>query len=255
MPPSVRKAVIPMAGKGTRFRPITHVVPKEFLPILNRPLIDYVVQEAVSAGCEEIICVTAPGRELIRDYWPHTAFAAHRLTIVHQTEALGLGHAVGCAAAAVGNEPFFVLLPDIIIDAPTSVCTQLAQASASTQGRPVIAVRPEPTERLASLGVVAVDASPTPLLPIRDLVEKPAPGTAPSNLTIVGRYLLPPTIFDDLRHATPGAIGEIQLTDALRTVAQREGLSALQYSETATFDCGTPSGWLAANQYFGKPRG
>lgn len=251
MSSTVRKAVIPMAGKGTRFRPITHVVPKEFLPILNRPLVDFCIREAVAAGCDEIICVTAPGRELIRDYWPHTDFADRRLTIVHQTEARGLGHAVGCAAAAVGDEPFFVLLPDIVIDAPVPVCTQLVHASAATQGRPVIAVRPEPADRLASLGVVAVESTQTALMTIRDLVEKPAPGTAPSDLTIVGRYLLPPTIFDDLRRATPGAIGEIQLTDALRAVAHREGLSGLRYTETAMFDCGTPPGWLAANQYFG----
>jgi UTP--glucose-1-phosphate uridylyltransferase len=251
---AVRKAVVPMAGNGTRFYPITHVVPKEFLPIMNRPLFHYIVDEVTAAGCNELICVIAPGRDLATPYVAAAGLDI-KMTMVHQTEALGLGHAVGCAEKAVGDEPFFVLLPDVVIDAPTSVCAQMQAAYEGCATGGIIATRPEPREKLCHYGVVALGDSSNNTSVITDLVEKPAPESAPSNQTIVGRYLLPSSTFTYLREVQPGANGEIQLTDALRLIAKNEGLHALAYDETAMFDAGQPAGWLAANQYFAKQQG
>lgn len=250
----VRKAVLPMAGWGTRFRPVTHVVPKEFLPILNRPVLHYIFDELAAAGCTDIVCVLMPGRDLVTPYL-EKAGVDLRCTIVWQTEAKGLGHAVGCAERAVGDEPFFVVLPDVVIDAATPVCAQLAQTHAAHGTAGVIALRPEPREKLSQYGVAAFDRRDGNILHLTGLVEKPAPAHAPSDLTIVGRYLLPPSTFRHLRETPPGAKGEIQLTDALQRIAQSEGLLGLVQEDTALFDAGQVPGWLAANVYFGKKAG
>lgn len=250
---TIRKAVIPMAGKGTRFYPLTRIVPKDCLPLGNVPIIDYVIREALAAGCEEIICVVAPGRELVSHYWPHANFGNAKLTLAPQQEPRGLGHAVACAREAVGGESFFVLLPDMIFDATPNVCAQLGALANDVPQSAVIATHTESTERLSQFGVVDVESAENAgLMRVRRLVEKPAPGTAPSDLIIVGRYLLPATIFDELATITPGAGGELQLTDALQRLAARGHVHALRYDERAHFDTGQPEGWLAANNYFAQ---
>jgi UTP--glucose-1-phosphate uridylyltransferase len=250
----INKVVIPMAGRGTRFHPITHVVPKEFLPILNRPLFHLIAEQVVAAGCIEMICVVNPGRDFATPYLDAVDLDL-QVTLVAQTEQKGLGHAVGCAESAVGDEHFFVLLPDVVIDAPVPVAQQMREAFESLETGGLIATRPEPKDTLSSYGVIKPGAREGRCLKVDDLVEKPPVGQAPSNFTVTGQYLLPPSTFQYLRETPPGVRGEIQLTDALRTIAQREGLYALEYDETAMFDCGQPPGWLAANNYFAKKAG
>lgn len=250
---NVRKAVVPIAGRGTRFHPVTQVVPKEFLPIVNRPLLQHIVDEVLEAGCDELICVVAPGHELVTSYaaamqWPL------KITLVQQSEPRGLGHAVGCAAAAVGDEPFFVLLPDDIVDATVGVTTQLLKALPREQCG-IVATRNIPKDQVSAFGIIAPAERQGRMMRVKALVEKPALDAAPSTLMVLGRYLLPPSIFADLRAIQPGALGEIQLTDALQLLAAREGLYALEYEAHATFDAGKPSGWLAANIHFGKKAG
>lgn len=251
---AVRKAVIPMAGRGTRFRPITHVVPKEFLPIINKPLVHYALEEIIHSGGTEAICVVAPGDDMVQRYAQAVGLEI-KITVCVQDRPGGLGHAVACAERAVGDESFFVLLPDVLIDAPIPVSQQLRAAQVQHDGAGILATRSEPEDKLAGYGVIAPGAPAGPLTTIHDLVEKPAPGTAPSSLTIVGRYLLPPSLFRALRDTKPGALGEIQLTDALRHLLRHERLYALAYEETAMFDTGHPAGWLAANRYYGAKAG
>lgn len=250
----IRKAVLPMAGLGTRFRPITHVIAKEFLPILNKPVFHYIVDEVLAAGCEEIICVMRPGREFATNY-ARLAELPIKITVAWQDEALGLGHAVACAEEAVANEPFFVVLPDVIIDAATPVCAQLQKIYNPERAGAAIAVKARAREVIHTYGVVDVHNRDGSTFDIKQLIEKPASEVAPSNLTIVGRYLLPPSIFTTLKNTKPGTLGEIQLTDALQEVANKEGLLGLEYEEFATFDAGQPHGWLEANNYFAKKAG
>lgn len=252
---AIKKAVIPMAGMGTRMRPITHVVPKEFLPILTKPLFHYIVDEVIAAGCEELVCVVPPGRDFATPYAKAMQLPI-RLTTIPQERPGGLGQAVGCAESAIGDEPFFVLLPDVIFDAPLSVCQQMAGHYQRIAPAGIIAARPEPREKISSYGVIAsTEDLSAAFVRISDLVEKPPVDQAPSNLTIAGRYLLPPSIFRFLRTTKPGAKGEIQLTDALREVIHAEGLYSLRYQETAMFDAGQLPGWLAANHYFARKEG
>jgi len=253
MSAAVRKAVIPMAGNGTRFRPITHVVPKDFLPLVNKPLFHYMLDELVAAGCDEVVCVVHPARDFVTPYIKAVPFPLN-ITLAYQEQAAGLGHAVGCAAQQIGDDYFFVLLPDVIIDAEPNVSAQL-QSAHERCGRGVIALRPEPEEKLSRYGVADVSARDGALVTLRTLVEKPPTGTAPSNLTIVGRYLLPPQTMQYIAETKPGALGEIQLTDALRRIAQHDGLFGWIETERAMFDSGTPPGWLAANAYFANKLG
>ena len=269
----VRKAVIPAAGLGTRFLPVTKSVPKELLPILDRPMLQYVVEEAVEGGVEEVIIVTAPGKEGIASYFqPSPALEARlaetgtqdlldrvlhasrlaKVSFVIQDEALGLGHAVLTAREAVGDEPFVVILPDDIVHHAPGVVSQMARVFDQTECG-VVAVEPMPWETVHNYGVV--DAAPlgNGLHQVRGLVEKPPREEAPSNLSIVGRYILPPEIFNCLERTQPGAKGEIQLTDGMLLLLEMADLYAYEFQGTR-YDGGTPLGLLRASLEFGLRR-
>ncbi len=274
----IRKAVIPAAGLGTRFLPVTMSVPKELLPIIDRPLLQYVVAEAAEAGVEEVIIVTSPGKESISDYFqPHTnleqrlaasdqpdllakvaeATGLAKVSFVLQREALGLGHAVLMAKEAVGDEPFVVILPDDIVAHSPGAITQMLQVlehlNTGQENSGVIAVEELPWEVIHNYGVV--DGTPVSdrVYKIKGLVEKPPRDQAPSNLTIVGRYILPPQIFQCLENTEPGAKGEIQLTDGLLALLQDHDLYAYRFAGKR-FDGGTPMGLLRASLAFALDR-
>ena len=269
----VRTAVIPAAGLGSRFLPVTKSVPKELLPILDKPMLQYVVEEAAEAGIERVIVVTSRGKESIAAYFQAmpdleerladsgaTALAAKvraaaelaQVSFVIQEQPLGLGHAVLTAEEAVAGEPFVVILPDDIIAHSPGVVAQMLKVHENTGGG-VVAVEPMPWERVHNYGVV--DATPVNhrVHQIHGLVEKPSRQEAPSNLTIVGRYILPPEIFDHLRRTPPGTNGEIQLTDALLLLLEHYELYAYEFLGTR-YDGGTPLGLLRASLEFGLAR-
>lgn len=262
----VRKAVVPAAGYGTRFLPATKAVPKESLAVIDRPAIQYIVEEAVRAGLDDVLLITSKGKEAVVDHFDrHEELEAAleakgkqeeleevlrlaRLADVHavrQGEQLGLGHAVLQAEPHVGREPFAVLLGDDIIDPNDAFLEQLLEVFDRT-GRPVVAVMPVPEQAVSSYGVVAGEEREDGALDVHDLVEKPPADQAPTNLAIIGRYVLTPEIFDVLRETEPGAGGEIQLTDALKTMATDEPIIALPY-EGARHDIGDKLGFLKAN--------
>src|SRR6266478_4779945 len=269
-PQRVRKAVLPAAGLGTRFLPATKAQPKEMLPVVDKPLIQYVVEECVASGIEHIIIVTGRGKNAIEDHFDSSpeleSFLESkgksdlaklvrdignmvRFSYTRQKEPLGLGHAVLVAKDLVGNEPFAVLLGDVIIPGENPATKQLVEVYEAT-GVGAIAVEEVPKDRTHLYGIVAGEPAPQPpfgarLLRIRDLVEKPKPENAPSNLAITGRYVLPPAIFDCLERTKPGAGGEIQLTDALRLLSQEQGLWAYIY-EGISYDAGDKLGFLKA---------
>ncbi len=261
----LRKAVLPAAGLGTRFLPVTKAVPKEMLPLLDRPCIEYVVAEAVEAGFTDIVLVTSRGKTAMEDYFDRAPAleatleacgksallaevrrVARLATVVsvRQQEQKGLGHAVLAAAAAVGNEPFAVLLGDDIIDAKVPCIGQLARVHADSGGA-VVALLEVPRAETRRYGICAGEMELPDRMRVRAMVEKPAPEDAPSNLSIVGRYILPPEIFDILRATPPGAGGEIQLTDALAVLAARGEVRGLLF-EGRRFDTGNPLGLLEA---------
>mgnify|MGYP000686953043 FL=1 len=269
----VRTAVIPAAGLGSRFLPVTKSVPKELLPILDKPMLQYVVEEAAEAGIERVIVVTSRGKESIAAYFQAmpdleerladsgaTALAAKvraaaelaQVSFVIQEQPLGLGHAVLTAEEAVAGEPFVVILPDDIIAHSPGVVAQMLKVHENTGGG-VVAVEAMPWERVHNYGVV--DATPVDdrVHQIHGLVEKPSRREAPSNLTIVGRYILPPEIFDHLRRTPPGTNGEIQLTDALVLLLEHHELYAYEFLGTR-YDGGTPLGLLRASLEFGLAR-
>jgi UTP--glucose-1-phosphate uridylyltransferase len=265
----VRKAVLPAAGLGTRFLPATKAQPKEMLPVVDKPLIQYTVEECVASGIENIIIVTGRGKNAIEDHFdsnpeleryleqrgqPERADLVRGISnMIHfsytrQKEPLGLGHAVLSARELVGEEPFAVLLGDVIIPGapPTRSLVDVYEAN----GVGALLVEQVPRDRVCLYGIA--DAVPEPatrwgaqLLRIRNLVEKPSPERAPSNLAITGRYVLPPAIFDYLERTEPGSGGEIQLTDALRALAQNEGLFAF-VMEGNSYDAGDKLGFLKA---------
>lgn len=265
--PRIRKAVFPVAGLGTRFLPATKTVPKEMLPIVDKPLIQYAVDEAIEAGCDTLIFVTNRYKHAVADYFdkayeleqkleksgkyeqldlirnilpPHV-----RAVFVTQAEALGLGHAVLCAKAIVGDEPFAVLLPDDLIwNRGAGALKQMADAAEAT-GASVIAVQDVPHEQTGSYGIVATEAFSGRSARIRAIVEKPEPEVAPSNLAVVGRYVLNSQIFDLLECTTPGAGGEIQLTDAIAALLVEKPVYAYRFQGTR-FDCGTHLGLIEA---------
>ena len=279
----IRKAVIPAAGLGTRFLPITKSVPKELLPILEKPMLQYVVEEAVEAGIEEVIIVTARGKESIAAYFQPRPELEERLaengeadllekiryasnlvraSFVIQEQPLGLGHAVLTAREAVGDEPFVVILPDDIVAHTPGVISQMLQVaeqfnSGAADGKftGIVAVEQMPWEVIHNYGVV--DAEPSPEQPrthkVRRLVEKPPRAEAPSNLTIVGRYLLPPEIFDCLERTPPGARGEIQLTDGIGLLLESRDVYAYEFLG-ARYDGGSPLGLLRASLEFALAR-
>ena len=274
-PRRVRKAVLPAAGLGTRFLPATKAQPKEMLPVVDKPLIQYVVEECVASGIDNIIIVTGRGKNAIEDHFDSSPELEHFLQskgkcelakLVHdignmvtfsytrQKEPLGLGHAVLVAKELVGNEPFAVLLGDVIIPGLRPATQQLVEIYEST-GKGAIAVEEVPRAKTGLYGIVDVEPSNpssanSRLLKIRDLVEKPNPADAPSNLAVTGRYLLPPEVFDCLERTKPGRGGEIQLTDALRLLAQESGLYAYNY-EGKSYDAGDKLGFLKATVEIG----
>ena len=262
----VRKAVIPAAGLGTRFLPVTKSVPKELLPILDRPMLQYVIEEAVEGGVEEVIIVTAPGKEGIASYFQPSEVLETRLaetgasellekvlhasrlakvSFVIQEEAFGLGHAVLTARDAVGDEPFVVILPDDIVHHTPGVVAQMA-AVFEKHGAGVVAVEPMPWETVHNYGVVDAELVSEGLHQVRGLVEKPPREEAPSNLSIVGRYILPSEIFDCLERTPPGAKGEIQLTDGMLLLLESADLYAYEF-QGIRYDGGTPLGLLRAS--------
>jgi UTP--glucose-1-phosphate uridylyltransferase len=269
-PNRVRKAVLPAAGLGTRFLPATKAQPKEMLPIVDKPLIQYAVEECVASGIEHIIIVTGRGKNAIEDHFDSAPSLARFLeekgksdladmvraigdmahfSYTRQKEPLGLGHAVLAAAELVGNEPFAVLLGDVVIPGPHPATKQLIDVYHAT-GIGAIAVEEVPRERLGLYGVVAVEPAANRtwgdrLQRITDMVEKPKPENAPSNLGVTGRYVLPPEIFDCIENTKPGAGGEIQLTDALLMLARGKGLWAYAF-EGKSYDAGDKLGFLKA---------
>ena len=269
----IKKAVIPAAGLGTRFLPVTKSVPKELLPILDKPMLQYVVEEAVEAGIEQVIIVTSPGKESIASYFQRQPELEHRLggseaadlleKVVHATglaevsfviqeKPIGLGHAVLTAREAVADEPFVVILPDDIIAFSPGVVSRMV-AVAKRFGAGVVAVEAMPWERVQSYGVVDVTDVEERVYQIHGMVEKPRPEEAPSNLTVVGRYILPPEIFDCLQRTAPGAKGEIQLTDGLVSLLGSQELYAYEF-EGRRYDGGTPLGLLRASLEFALDR-
>jgi UTP--glucose-1-phosphate uridylyltransferase len=270
---TIRTAVIPAAGLGTRFLPITKSVPKELMPILDKPMLQYVVEEAAEAGFERVVIVTAKGKESIASYFqPQESLERHLLdtgaadmaekvraasnladvSFVIQEQPLGLGHAVLTAEEAVGGEPFAVILPDDIVDNTPGVLSQMLGVR-EKHGGGVVSVEPVPWEIVQNYGVVEAAQVSGRVHRIKSLVEKPAREDAPSNLAIVGRYILPPEIFDCLKRTPPGAKGEIQLTDGISILLEDMDIYAYEFQGTR-YDGGTPLGLLKASLGFGLAR-
>jgi len=277
----VRKAVLPAAGLGTRFLPATKAIPKEMIPLVDKPLIQFSVEECIASGIEHIIIVTGRGKSAIEDHFDFAPELEHFLTekgkgplaaeihalgkmaefsYIRQREAMGLGHAVLTARELVGNEPFAVLLGDVVIQSETPATRQLMDVYSAT-GQGAIAVEPVPMEQIHLYGVIKPLANPstTPPMPARiverivaieDLVEKPKREDAPSNLIVTGRYLLPPEIFECLEHTPPGRGGEIQLTDGMRKLTKERGMWAYRY-EGVAYDAGDKLGFLKATVEMG----
>jgi UTP--glucose-1-phosphate uridylyltransferase len=267
----LRKVVFPVAGLGTRFLPATKVVAKEMLPVLDRPLIQYAVDEAVDAGADTLVFVTNRYKHAIADYFdsayeleetleragkhellslvqgllpPHV-----RCVYVTQEQALGLGHAVLCAKPVIGDEPFGVILPDdlIVHDGPGALRQMAELAARESAG--VLAVEEVPRDETYKYGIVDVGGSEKPAARIRHVVEKPRPEKAPSDLAIVGRYVLPARIFELLESITPGAGGEIQLTDAIAALLAESPVLACRF-QGRRFDCGSKAGMVRATLHF-----
>jgi UTP--glucose-1-phosphate uridylyltransferase len=267
MPQRVRKAVLPVAGLGTRFLPATKAMPKEMLTVVDRPLIQYAVEECLAAGIEEFVFVTGRNKSAIEDHFDaayeleatlhergkknelkqtqDAAIKPGNAIFTRQQRPLGLGHAVWCARDWIGREPFAVLLPDeLTIDTPS--CTAQLVAAHNKTGGNVVAVMDVPREQTRSYGIAAVKAQKDGLSEITGLVEKPKPEVAPSTLAIIGRYVLMPEVFDHLDKHETGAGGEIQLTDAMAKMIGDQPFHALTYAGQR-YDCGTRLGFLEAN--------
>ncbi|MEE8374146.1 MAG: UTP--glucose-1-phosphate uridylyltransferase GalU [Dehalococcoidia bacterium] len=265
----VRKAVITAAGLGTRFLPATKSVPKEMLPLVDKPAIQYVVEEAVASGIEHIIIVTAAGKHAIENHFDRTVELENALSqkgndkalrevrriselatvcYVRQKEQLGLGHAVLVAKDLVCDEPFAVFLPDDIIEAEVPAMKQMLQVH-EQYGCSVIAVETVPPEETSSYGIISPKQVDDRVYQVLGLVEKPEPEVAPSNLGIVGRYVITPEIFAMLEKARPGKLGEIQLTDALHLLLEQQKMYACRF-EGVRYDTGTPLGLLKASVEF-----
>ncbi len=268
MKKTVRKAIIPAAGLGTRMLPISHAVPKEMLPIVDLPAVYHLVEEAVNSGIEEILIITNRDKDAMEDFFDLSPEymqalrskgkndAADRLASIanmaniyflRQKETRGLGHAVGRAKAFVGDEPFAVLYGDDIVFSETPVCRQMIDAY-EKYSKCVVGVKPVPKadlQKYCSLKVEAIDGE-TNLTYCTDMIEKPKPGEEFSNLSILGRVLLTPDIFDIIDTLPPGAGGEIQLTDAMAVIAREKGVTALEF-EGERYDMGSKLGFLKAN--------
>lgn len=262
----VRKAIIPAAGLGTRMLPISHAVPKEMLPIVDLPAICYLVEEAVQSGIEEILVITNRDKDAMENFFDYSPEYQERLLLsgktreaerlrrvadmaniyfLRQKEARGLGHAVGRARHFIGDEPFVVLYGDDIIFSKAPVCRQLMDKY-EKYGRPVVGVKPVPMELVRKYCSLKVSPLEENTYFCDDMIEKPAPGQEFSNLSILGRVLLPPRVFDILDVLPAGAGGEIQLTDAMAVLAREDGVTALEF-EGERFDMGSKLGFLMAN--------
>lgn len=278
MPTPVRKAVFPSAGLGTRFLPATKAQPKEMLPLVDKPLVQYAVEECVASGVKNVIIVTSRGKSSIEDHFD-ASFELEQLlasrkkndllesvrkisdlcevSYIRQKEALGLGHAVLVAKNLVAGEPFVVVLSDDVIYSKTVPCTQQMISAYEKFDAPVIALMEVPRERISAYGAVAVEpeeyAGPGKLFRITDMVEKPKPEVAPSNLAIIGRYVLTPDIFDAIESTEAGAIGEIQLTDGIKRLSKKRPVYGLLFEGTR-YDAGDKLGFLKANVEYGMRR-
>jgi UTP--glucose-1-phosphate uridylyltransferase len=274
MPSEVRKAVFPVGGLGTRFLPATKAMPKEMLPIVDKPMIHYAVDEARAAGIEQFIFVTGRGKSTIEDHFDTAADlmdelasrgrdaeikaleewlpAPGQVAYTRQQEPLGLGHAVWCARHLIGDEPFAVLLADDLVLNDTPCLSQMVDAYSDVGGT-LVAVEEVPRDSVSRYGILDIESESGRLVSVRGVVEKPDPDDAPSNLAIIGRYILLPEVFDHLENQKPGAGGEIQLTDALAAMIENGPFHGLRF-EGERFDCGDRAGYLKANIAFGLAR-
>ncbi|MEM8838162.1 MAG: UTP--glucose-1-phosphate uridylyltransferase GalU [Pseudomonadota bacterium] len=270
----IRKAVLPVAGMGTRFLPATKAIPKEMLTIVDKPVVQYVVDEALEAGIEHVVFVTGRYKGPIEEHFDihfelettlrergktqaleevaSSLPTAGATSFTRQQAPLGLGHAVWCARQIVGNEPFALLLPDML-KAGEPGCLKQMMAAYEKSGGNVISVEECPPEEAYKYGVVGIGDGGMDGFDITEMVEKPPKGEEPSNLFISGRYILQPEIFDILEHQTPGAGNEIQLTDAMLTLAESQRFTGVKF-EGEAYDCGTKVGFLAANVAFALKR-
>lgn len=268
----IRKAVFPVAGLGTRFLPATKAMPKEMLPIVDKPLIQYAVEEAIAAGVTELIFITGRNKRAIEDHFDslpeleqelkdknklelldavQNIIPSHVSCIyTRQPRALGLGHAVLCAAPIVGNEPFLVLLADDLIDAATPVSRQLVEAAHQYNGS-IVATQNVNRNETNKYGIVSGELVDSKTTRINGIVEKPAPEVAPSTQAVVGRYVLEPEIFDHLRRTQAGVGGEIQLTDGIASLLESRAVYAYEYEGTR-YDCGSKAGFFHATLEFGR---
>ncbi len=270
----VRKAVFPVAGMGTRFLPATKAVPKEMLPVVDKPVIQYAVEEAKAAGIEQFIFVTGRGKHIIEDHFDHAyeleALLSSRektselnsllealppsgsVSFTRQQNPLGLGHAIWCARHFVGDEPFAILLPDeLLVDQPG--CLARMMTAYNKHGGCVIAVREVPREETSRYGIIDPDGQTGDLIAIRGIVEKPAPAKAPSQLAVIGRYIVQPQVFAELDRHEKGAGNEIQLTDALARLIGHMPFHGFRF-KGQRYDCGDKVGFLQANIAVGLSR-
>jgi len=264
-PRRIRKAVIPVAGMGTRFLPASKAIPKEMLTIVDRPTIQYIVEEVVDSGIEEIIFITSQGKEAIENHFDYDyelddvlerkgKTELHEevkhlsklidIVSVRQKKQLGLGHAILSAKNVIGNEPFLVLLGDDLVLSDKPCCRQMLELYDEVQ-ESIVAVQTVPVDQTFQYGIVEGQASTEKVYKVDRLIEKPAPGTTDSNLAIIGRYILHPDIFGLLEKTTPGHGGEIQLTDALLALAKKRSMYAFEFSGTR-YDAGDKLGYLKA---------
>src|SRR5688572_7561246 len=267
----LRKAVFPVAGFGSRFLPVTKASPKEMMPVVDKPLIQYAVEEAAAAGVTDMIFITGRHKRAIEDHFDKAyeleaelerkgkeALLAQvrsvlpegvRCIYIRQTEPLGLGHAVLCAQPVVGDDPFAVVLADDLMDSQPPAMVRMAQAFAK-EGSSLLGVEEVPRDQTQSYGIVTTDKMAGDLARIHSIVEKPRPAEAPSNLAVIGRYVLTPKIFDLLAGISPGAGGEIQLTDAISQLLLHERVLAIRLPGRR-FDCGSKLGYLQAMVEYG----
>ncbi len=271
----VTKAIFPVAGLGTRFLPATKSVPKEIMTLVDRPLIQYVIDEARAAGIKEFIFVTSRGKGALEDYFDHaptleqelrkkgktelletlkdTNMDSGAIAYIRQHKALGLGHAVWCARRLIANEPFAVILPDDVIAAEKPCLQQMVEAYEEVGGNMVAAME-VPPEKASSYGVLDIADDMGSMVQVKGMVEKPKEGTAPSNLAVIGRYILAPTVLSNLNRIKAGSGGEIQLTDAIADeIAQERDVFGYRF-RGQRFDCGSKSGFLQATVAFGLAR-
>lgn len=271
----ITKAIFPVAGLGTRFLPATKSVPKEIMTLVDRPLVQYAIDEARAAGIKEFIFVTSRGKGALEDYFDSapqleqelrkkgktdllevlksTDMESGEIAYMRQYKPLGLGHAVWCARRLIANEPFAVVLPDDIIAAETPCLAQMVEAFNETQGNMVAAME-VPRERASAYGILDVKEDMGAIVSTKGMVEKPAPGTAPSNLAVIGRYILTPTVLQMLNRKQAGAGGEIQLTDAIDAAREKgEEVYGFRF-RGQRFDCGSKAGYLQATVAFALAR-